>query len=107
MTADIHYRSRLYLSDGLEGKKLDRAKRRLERKPWMGGVYVVSLSRNGQDLLDIYDCKVLAWPYFRKHPPVIVGLALSYGESVGLVEQMVRECWEARGDCALKEYLSC
>lgn len=107
MSVEIQYHPRLYLGDGITEQQLDQIKERLARKPLRAGVYLIALSRNGIDQLDIYEGKTLAWPYYRKHPPLIVGIALSQGDAVGLVEKIALECWNARGDCALREYLLC
>lgn len=107
MRADIKYHPRLYLSDGITARKLDKIKKHLSTNPLRAGVYVIVLSRNGIDQLDIYNAKLLAWPYYRNDPPVIVGICTSYDESLQMVERMVQDCLKARGDCALKEYLLC
>ncbi len=107
MPADIQYHPKLYLGDGITAGKLDKIKKKLARSPVTAGVYVIVLSRNGVDQLDIFEGKTLAWPYYRKNPPVVVGIAGSYGDALGIVEKMVQECLEARGDCALREYLLC
>ncbi len=107
MSADIQYHPRLYLSDGITAGKLDKIKKQLARNPVMARVYVIVLSRNGVDQLDIFESKTLGWPYYRKNPPVVVGIAQSYGEAIQIIEKMAQECLNARGDCALREYLLC
>lgn len=107
MAVDIQYYSGLYVGDDITGKQLDKIKKRLAEKPGKAGVFVIALSRNGVDQLDIYKSTMLAWPYYRKNPPFIIGIAGSYDASVRIVEKLAQECYRARGDCALKEYLLC
>ncbi len=107
MAAEIRYHSRLYVGDGITDKKLEKIKKRLAANPLRAGVSVIALSRNGVDQLDIYDSKMLAWPYYRENPPLIVGITRSKEESIRMIERIAQECWKARGDCALREYLLC
>lgn len=107
MALGLIYHPQLYLGEGIKEKKLDRIKRKLEDKPLFSGVFLVTLSRNAFDQLEIYDARQLAQSYYSKYPPYIVGIAKDRAEALGLVERIVRECLLARGDCALKEYLRC
>lgn len=107
MTISLTYHPRLSIGESIREKKLDKIKKKLESRPLLSGIFLITLSENESDQLDIYEAKLLAQGYYRRNPPVVVGLAGNYDEAVGLVEQLVRECLKARGDCALKEYLLC
>ena len=107
MAAKLNYHPKLYLGESIREEKLDKIKKKLENKPLLSGVFLIALSRNPSDQLEIYNSKLLVQKYYAKYPPYIVGLAGNYDEAVKMVEQMVRECMEKRGDCALKEYLLC
>lgn len=107
MLPKLQYLPELYLGESIPAGKLDRIKHKLEKHPIRAGVYLIVTAPNGVDPLEIYSAKLLAWPYYRKHPPFVVGIAGSYEEAVGIIEKMVLECWRTRGDCALKEYLLC
>ncbi len=107
MAVSITYHPRLYLGESINTKKLDKMKRKLEGKPLLTGVVLITLSKNPSDQLDIFEARQLAQRYYQKNPLYVVGIAGSREEAVGLVEQMVKECLRERGDCALKEYLLC
>lgn len=107
MAAKLSYLPDLYLGEGIDGKKLDKIKKKLENKPLLSGVFLVALSRNPSDQLEIYSARQLAQRYYTKYPPCVVGIAANYDEAVEMVKRIARECMEERGDCALKEYLSC
>lgn len=107
MTVNLTYHPDLYLGESICVKKLDKLKRKLEKKPLLAGVFLLTLSRNPQDQLEIYEARQLAQRYYVKNPPHVIGIAADYGEAVGLVERLVQECLQERGDCALKEYLLC
>lgn len=103
----LQYHPSLYVSEGITDKKLDKIKKNLEKHPLRAGVYLISAARNGIDQLEIYDSAQLAWPYYGKNPPYIIGITQTYGEAVRIIEQIAQECYSARGDCALREYLLC
>ncbi len=107
MASKLKYLPNLYLGESINRKKLDKIKKKLENKPLLSGVFLIVLAKNPQDQLEIYDARQLAWKYYEKYPPYVVGIAGDHEEAVKMVEQMVRECIASRGDCALKEYLLC
>lgn len=107
MPERVCYHSKLYLSDGITEKKLDKIKKKLEKKPLFSGVFLITVSPSQTDQLDIFEARQLVQSYYLKNPPYVIGIAESRQEAVSLVEQIVRECLKERGDCALKEYLLC
>lgn len=107
MAINLNYRPELYLGEGIKEKKLDKIKKKLENKPLFSSVYLISISRNASDQLEIYGARQLAWRYYQKNPPYIVGIAGDWQEAVQLVEKIVEDCLRVRGDCELKEYLQC
>jgi len=107
MAVRVIYHSKLYLSEGITGKKLDKIKKKLEKKPLLSGVFLIAVSENPSDQLNIFSARQLVQPYYEKNPPLIVGISESYDEALGMVELMVQECLRERGNCALKEYLLC
>lgn len=107
MAERVRYHSNLYLSEGITEKKLDKIKKKLEKKPLLSGVFLIAVSANPSDQLDIFDARQLVQSYYEKNPPYVIGIAGSREEAVTLVEQIVQECLRERGDCALKEYLLC
>lgn len=107
MSISLTYRPDLYLGDSINENKLDKIIKKLEKNPVFSGVFLITVSRNASDQLDIFDARQLAQSYYKKNPPYVVGIAGSHDEAVELVERLVQECLRARGDCALKEYLLC
>lgn len=107
MPERVCYHSKLYLSDGITEKKLDKIKKKLEKKPLLSGVFLIAVSANQTDQLDIFEARQLVQSYYLKNPPYVIGIAESRQEAVSLIEQIVQECLQERGDCALKEYLLC
>lgn len=107
MGAKLEYHSRLYLSESISESKLDKIKQKLEKRPLLCPVYLIALSRNPGDQLEIIHAAQLVQDYYEKYPLYVIGIAAGYEEAVELVERIVQECIRTRGDCALKEYLLC
>ncbi len=107
MPTKLQFHPKLYLGESIKTAKLDKIKKKLERYPLLSGVFVITLSRNSSDQLDIYDAKMLWQKYYRNNPPFVVGIASNRGEAIEVVERIVTECVTERGDCSIKEYLQC
>lgn len=101
------YREDLYLSESIDVTKLDKIKKTLERRPLVSGVFVIAISQNTSDQLDIISSKMLTQRYYVNNPLTIVGLAKSNEEALSVVKRIVEDCMKVRGDCAIKEYLLC
>ncbi|MCM1025951.1 MAG: hypothetical protein NC432_05920 [Roseburia sp.] len=107
MAVRLTYHQALYLGKSIRQEKLEKIKEKLEKKPLSAKVFLIAISRNPIDQLEIYQAKQLAQRYYEKYPPYVVGIAGDYNEAVEMVEKLVQECLKERGDCALKEYLLC
>lgn len=107
MAVNLTYHRELYLGESIRVEKLDKIKRKLETRPMSARVFLITVSGNSSDQLEIYASKQLAQSYYKKYPPYVVGIAGDYQEAVKLIERLVQECLKERGDCALKEYLLC
>ena len=66
--------------------------------------YVISIAAD-DDQLEIFHSAYLKQKYFRKHSPIVVGIASNYDEAVQIVMKITQECLERTGNCNLKEYL--
>lgn len=107
MAAKFTFHPNLYLSEGITHKKLDKIKWMLKRRPLFANVYLIVPAHNPMDQLDIFDARELIQPHYKKSFIYVIGIASSQAEAILLVEKMVTECLKARGDCKLREYLSC
>ncbi len=91
----------LYIGDTV--KEPDKIKKKLKKHEGTF-VYVITIA-TGPDQLEIYHSGYLKQKYYRKHPPIIIGIASDYKEAVDIVVQITQECLETTGNCNLKEYL--
>lgn len=107
MSVKFEFRKSLYVSEGMEDKKLDKIKRKLCSKPLLANVHLIVPAGNPKDQLDILDARQLVQPYYAKKSLLVVGIASGYEEALLLIERMVQDCLRDRGDCNLREYLEC
>ena len=101
----INYSSNFYLGSGITPEKLDKIKRKMEKKPLMTDYYLVTLAGNERDLLDIYSSRFLGQKYYESHIPYVCGIADNHSDAVTLVEQIVKDCLAARGDLKVREFI--
>lgn len=107
MVKKLTFHSRLYLSESIAEKKLDKLKKRLEKKPLLSNVYLIVPAANPMDQLEIFDARQLAQSFYQKEHFLVIGIAADYKEALQLIEKMVQDCLAERDDCNLREYFVC
>ena len=107
MAVNFIFHKKLYFSEGMEDKKLDKIKRKLRSKPFLADVHLIMPAANPKDQLDILDARQLIQSHYKGKTFLVVGIASGYGEALQLIERMVQDCLRERGDCNLREYLEC
>ena len=96
---------RLYIGESVNNP--DKLIHKLQKHAKLLDAYVITLSKNASDQLEIYKAGYLSQKYYRTNPPYIIGIAADYEEAVGLVQKIAMETYEAQGNLRLKEYLKC
>lgn len=98
---------KLYLGEGIKETKLDKIKKKLVENPLWANVYILTFARNSADQLEFFDARQLTQRFYEQRPLLVLGIAKDYEDALQLVERITRECLNERGDCRLKEYLTC
>ncbi|MCR5502685.1 MAG: hypothetical protein K6F53_06735 [Lachnospiraceae bacterium] len=93
-----------YLYTGGSVKNVDKYKLRLKIHKDLVGFFVLTLAE-GPNQIDILNAFNLKLPYYRKHPPVVVGIAKNYEEAVEIVIRMTTEALEHTGSADIRNYL--
>lgn len=93
----------LYIGDNVN--KVFSVKKKLQMHAGVN-VYVITIAQ-GEDQLEFFHASYLKQKYYRKHPPVIVGIAENYEEAVGIITEITGDCVKRMGNADLKEYLKC
>lgn len=107
MEKKLNFLPHLYLGDGMKPQKVDKLKKRLVNKPLLARAYLITISLNPADQLDLFDARQLAQSRYNRTELTVVGLAKGYDDALGVVERITQDCLDARGDCELKEFLLC
>jgi len=107
MKREYKFAQKIYLGESIDSKKLDKIKKKLKKAPLFAHVYLLALATNETDQLEFFDARWLLFRHYDGYVPYIVGIASDEGEALSLVQQIVDECIRERGDCSLREYLSC
>ena len=75
MAGKLTFAPNLYLGESIASEKLDKLKKRLEKKPLLANVYLITPARNPADQLDIFDARQLIQPHYKKEEFLILGIA--------------------------------
>ena len=94
----INFHYHLHLGEGLEYKDLMQIKNDLRENPVAANLFLITLSSNEQEQLDIYDAKFLIQKYYSKNPPYVIVIAKDKGQAIAVVEELMQECVTNRVD---------
>ncbi len=69
------------------------------------GYYVLTLSSNGKNLLDLYPAVTLKQPYYKEQELLIVGVAADYEDAVRLSGRIVKQVYDKTGGFDISGFL--
>ena len=99
----MYWCKKLYVGDAAAINQKEIIKS-LKRKKWSMGIYVITLSENENNLLDIYETIQFEQPYFRKKKLVIVGIAAGKKDAFALVTKIIDNVYTSTGSFKVREY---
>lgn len=105
MNNRLVFSKKLYLSESISEKNLEKIKDGLQRNPLFSSKVILVLSQNDHDQLEILTSKQLVQKFFLNHPLYVVGIASDYDAALEVLQEIVKECIALRKDCNLKEFL--
>ncbi|MBS6196731.1 MAG: hypothetical protein KH828_14320 [Clostridiales bacterium] len=94
----------LYIGDNAK-KKAPKIVWKVKHKKVQLDIYLVTLACNPENLLEIIAANQLLQNSLRLRCPMIVGIAVGYGEALELVQQIVTETCREQGDTDVRRYL--
>ena len=101
----VTYSERLYTGEKIDEKKINRIKRNIRQGRGRFDLYLISLSNNGHDQLDIIHNSMFKQKLYRKFDIRIVGLASSYNEATQLILSILDETIKETGTADMKSFL--
>ena len=105
MSKALTFSNHLYLGEGIKIEKLDKLKNDLINTPIFTKVFLITISANPSDQLDILESKYLTYPYYNTHELHVVGLAGSNKSAIDLIQTIVQDCLDEQGNVDLKSFL--
>ncbi len=100
----MKYYYHLYLSKVLQTKK-DSILAKLGQNQIQFNRYLIVLTCDGKNQLEIFDSIMLRQEYFRNQVSVVVGIADGYQEALEVVRQITDEVYSAQQNVNIREYL--
>ena len=97
---------KLYVSDSIAGKNVNRINLKINQNAGTVSVYVITFSSNRENLLDIIPSWVLMQKAYPKKNLTVIGLAKGHEEALLLVKQIVEETYRNTGSVDIRSYLN-
>ena len=101
----VTYSDKLYLSESINEKKLNKIKRNISQGRGRFDLYILSLSNNEHNQLDIFHNAMFKQKLYRMFDIRIVGLASSYEESLIVMQKILEDSLSETGKADMKSYL--
>jgi hypothetical protein len=98
----------LYLGEKAEAAKY-KVFGRIRKNRFQLNTYLIALSDNPSNLLELFSANVLNQPYFKKKKNTkdlyIVGIAIGYKEGLEVIRQIIDEVYQNTGGFDIRGYL--
>ncbi|WP_283683946.1 hypothetical protein [Parablautia sp. Marseille-Q6255] len=101
----MKWHTQLYLGATVKKKK-DILIQKIEEGKTTVNIYLITLSGNERNQLEIIPTWNLRFWYTRENCPCIVGLSFGWSEACGLVAQIVQEAYEKTGGTDLRSFFA-
>ena len=95
---------KLIVGESLKNKK-QKIMWKIRHNSGMFDVFVITLSSNKDNLLDIINSSVLMQKYYPKDNMIIVVIAKGYDEAVDIVGRIVEKVYKETGSFNVREYV--
>lgn len=94
----------LFVGKSITPRKRKRIIRKIKRRSIFNAAYLLTLSTNPDNLIDIIDVKVIRQRYYPKKELFIIGLAGNYEEALMLAGEIVSGIYTAQGNFRVREF---
>lgn len=95
----------LFVGESISSGRKKRVMRKVKRRSIFNAAYLLTLSANQQDLIDIIHTRVVRQRYYPRKNLVVIGLAGSYEEALTLAAEILVCLYTVQGDFKLREFL--
>ena len=94
----------LFVGESISPRRKKRIIRKVNRRSIWGSAYLLTLSSNPDNLLDIISTQVVRQRCYPRKELVVIGLAGNYEEAMLLSGEIVSSVYAVRGDFRLREF---
>ena len=94
----------LFVGKSISPRRKKRIIRKVNRRSIWGAEYLLTLSANPDNLIDIINIKVVRQRYYPRRDLVVIGLAGNYEEALMLAGEIVSGIYAVQGDFKLREF---
>lgn len=101
----LTFSKNLYIGESINEKKINFYKLGLKQGRGLIKLYLITLSNNESDQLDIIHNSLLKQHLYRKLDLRVVGLSNTKSEAIDIVNHIVTEAVENTGKADIKDYL--
>lgn len=95
----------LFVGESISDRKKKRIIRGVRKRSFFHNAYILTLSSNPDNLIDIISTKVLRQRYYPRKGLYVIGIAGDYDEAVLLAGTIVSSIYTAQGDFKLREFI--
>ena len=94
----------LFVGKSISPRRKKRIIRRVNRRSIWGAEYLLTLSSNPDNLMDIIATRIVRQRYYPRKDLVVIGLAGNYEEAMMLAGEIVSGIYAVRGDFKVREF---
>ena len=95
----------LFVGKSISPRRKKRIIRKVNRRSILGTEYLLTLSANPDNLIDIISTQVVSQRYYPRKDLVVIGLAGNYEEALLLAGEIVSGIYAVQGNFELREFL--
>ncbi len=95
----------LFVGESIRPRRQKRIIRKVKKRSIFNAAYLLTLSANPQDLIDIIHTQVVRQRYYPKKGLVVIGLAGNYEEALQLAAEILVSLYTVQGNFGLREFL--
>ena len=93
-----------YVEEGI--KDPDKVRRSIDGHKAVPGIYLLTLSDNPDNLMEIVPAVLLVQKNLYRHCPLIFGMAKSKSSAIDLATSVIEDTFKATGNYKVKEFLN-
>lgn len=94
----------LFVGRSISPRKKKRIIRKVKRRSILGVEYLLTLSANPDNLIDIINVQVVRQRYYPRKDLIVIGLAGNYEEALMLAGEIVSGIYAVQGNFKLREF---